>query len=73
MNIYIYIYIYIYIKYNHKLKSQVILLMATDDGERWPYLAVRSLPALLRGIPSSNNGEVSLVLLFQLFSLISHT
>ena len=31
--------------------------MITDDGERWPYLAVRSLPALLRGISSSNNGD----------------
>ena len=31
--------------------------MITDDGERWHYLAVRSLPALLRGISSSNNGD----------------
>ena len=35
-------------KYNHKRKNQVILLMITDDGERWHYLAVRSLSALLR-------------------------
>ena len=37
-------------KYNYKGKKQVILLMITDDGERWHYLAVRSLCALLRGI-----------------------
>ena len=71
---YIYIYIYIYIsKYSHKRKYQVILLMTSNDGERWHYLAVRSLPALLRGISSSNNGDVSTVLLFQLFSFILHT
>ena len=32
-------------KYNHKCKNQVILLMITDDGTRWHYLAVKSLPA----------------------------
>ena len=42
-------------KYNHKRKNQVILLMITDDGERWHYLAVRSLSALLRRISISNN------------------
>ena len=31
--------------------------MITDDGERWHYLAVRSLSALLRGISLSNNGD----------------
>ena len=46
-------------KYNHKRKNQVILLMITDDGERWHYLAVRSLSALLRKISSSNNGDFS--------------
>ena len=44
-------------KYNHKRKNQVILLMITDDGEKWHYLFVRSLPTLLRGIASSNNGD----------------
>ena len=45
-------------KYNHKRKKQVISLLITDDdGKRWYYLAVRSLPALLRGIWSSNNGD----------------
>ena len=45
-------------KYNHKSRNQVILLlMITDDGERWHYLHIRSLSALVRGISSSNNGE----------------
>ena len=43
-------------KYNHKHKNQVILLMITD-GKKWYYIAVRSLPALLRGITSSNNED----------------
>ena len=29
--------------------------MITDDDNRWHYLAVKSLPALLRGITSRNN------------------
>ena len=45
------------LKNNYKCKNQVILLMITDDGKRWHYLAVRSLSALLRGISSSNNGD----------------
>ena len=31
--------------------------MITDDGKRWLYLAVRSLPSLLREISSSNKGD----------------
>ena len=31
--------------------------MITDDGKRWHYLALKSLPALLRGISSSNDGD----------------
>ena len=44
-------------KYNYKRIKQVILLMITDDGKRWHYLAVEILSALLRGISSSNNGD----------------
>ena len=44
-------------KYNYKRKKQVILLMITDDDNRWHYLAVKSLPALFRGITSTNNGD----------------
>ena len=44
-------------KYNRKCKNQVILLMITDDGKRWHYLSVKSLPALLRGITSNHDGD----------------
>ena len=44
-------------KYNYKRKKQVILLMITDDDNRWHYLAVKSLPALLRGITSNHHGD----------------
>ena len=30
--------------------------MITDDGNRWHYLAVKGLPALLRGITSNHHG-----------------
>ena len=54
---YIYVYPACISKYNHKRRKKVILLMITDDGERWYYLDVRSLSTLLRGISSSNNGQ----------------
>ena len=44
-------------KYNYKRKKQIILLMISDDGNRWHYLAVKSLPALLRGITSNHHGD----------------
>ena len=44
-------------KYNHKRDSQVNLLMITDDGENWYYLAVKSMSALFRGITSNNNRD----------------
>ena len=44
-------------KYNDKRKKQAILLMITDDGKRWHYLAAKSLSVLLKGISSSNNGD----------------
>ena len=31
--------------------------MITDDGNRWHFLAVKSLPALLRGITSNHHGD----------------
>ena len=43
-------------KYNHKCNNQVVLLMITD-GEKWHYLTVRSLSALLRRITSNHNGD----------------
>ena len=33
------------------------MLRITDDDNRWHYLAVKSLPALFRGIASTNNGD----------------
>ena len=44
-------------KYNHKRKNQVILLLITDNGKRWHYLAVKSLSSLLRGITSNHHGD----------------
>ena len=44
-------------KYNCKRKKQVILLMITDDNNRWNYLAVKGLPTLLRGIISNHHGD----------------
>ena len=44
-------------KYNHKRDNQVILLMITDDGENWHYLAVKSLSRLLRGLTSNHDGD----------------
>ena len=38
--------------------------------KKWHYLAVRSLPALFRGISSNHNG---VFLLFKLLSFIQHT
>ena len=42
-------------KHNLKRKNQVILLMITD-GEKWHYLAVKKLSALLKGITSNHVG-----------------
>ena len=43
-------------KYNLTRENQVIFLMITD-GEKWHYLAVKSLSALLRGVTGSNHGD----------------
>ena len=56
-------------KYNCKLKNQVVLLMITG-GKKWHYLTlksvrttngynrpIKSLPRLLRGITSNQNGD----------------
>ena len=50
-------------KYNYKRDNQVILLWIADSDKRnnevknWHYLAVRSIPRLLRGITSNHNGD----------------
>ena len=43
-------------KHNKKRENQVILLMITD-GKKWYYLAVKSFPALAKGITGNNNGD----------------
>ena len=43
-------------KHNFKRENQVILLMITD-GKKWHYLAVKSVPAWLRGIASNHNED----------------
>ena len=43
-------------KHNLKRKNQVILLMITD-GKKLHYLAVKQLPALLRGITWKHEGD----------------
>ena len=42
-------------KYTYNRKKQVILLMITDDDNRWHYVAVKSLPALLSGKESNHH------------------
>ena len=44
-------------KYNYKRKKQVVLLMITDNHNRWHYVAVKSLNALFRGITSNHYGD----------------
>ena len=43
-------------KFNLRRENQLILLMITDV-EKWHYLAIKSLSALLRGITGNNNGD----------------
>ena len=44
--------------HNLKRENQVTLLMITDDGEKWHYLVVKSLSALLRRITSKHDGDL---------------
>ena len=43
-------------KHNFKRENQVILLIITDS-EKWHYLSIKSLSALLRGIASSHKED----------------
>ena len=54
-------------KYNLTCENQVILLMITD-GEKWHYLAVKSLPAPFREITGNNHEDFYCLNCFQ-----SHT
>ena len=48
-------------------KNQVTLLMITD-GEKWHYLAVKSLSALFRGVTGNNNGDFYCLNCFKLYT-----
>ena len=54
-------------KYNLKRENQLILLMITD-GEKWHYLAVKCLFALLRGIKSKHEGDFYCLNCFQSYT-----
>ena len=53
-------------KYNLTRENQVILLMITD-GEKWHYLTVRRLSALLKGITSKDDGDSYCLNCFHLY------
>ena len=55
-------------KYNYKCKKQVILLTITDDGNRWHYLAVKCLPALLKGKISNHHGDFYCLIFFHSYT-----
>ena len=55
-------------KYNFKRENQIILLMITD-GEKWYYLAIKSLSALLRGITSKHEGNFYCLHCFHTYSI----
>ena len=50
-------------KYNLTRENQVILLMISGN-EKWHYLTVRSLSALLKGIISSHKGDSYCLIVF---------
>ena len=54
-------------KYNLNRKNQVLLLMITD-GEKWHYLAVKSLSALFRGITSKHDIDFYCLNCFQSYT-----
>ena len=54
-------------KYNLTRNTQVILLMITG-GEKWRYLAVKSLSALFREITGNNDGDLYCLNCFQSYT-----
>ena len=54
-------------EYNHKCKNQVILLMITD-GNKWHYIAVSKLSALLKGKSSNHIGDFHCLNCFNSYS-----
>ena len=53
-------------KYNLTRENQVILLIITA-GEKWHYFAVKSLPALFRGITSNHKEDFYCLNCFHLY------
>ena len=54
-------------KYNLTRENQVILLIISD-GEKWHYLTVRSLSALVKGITSKHKSDSSCLNCFYSFA-----
>ena len=54
-------------KYNLTRESQITLLMITD-GEKWHYLAVKSLSALFLRIAGNHNGDFYYLNYFQSYT-----
>ena len=44
-------------KHNKTRQHHANLLMITDGSDIWHYIAIRSIPALLRGVSSTHNGD----------------
>ena len=53
-------------KFNLSREHQIVLLMI-NDGEKWHYLCVKKLSALLRGLTSNHNGDVYCMNCFKSF------
>ena len=59
-------------KHNSNREKQVILLMISN-GEKWHYLAVKKLSALLRGITSQHHGDFYCLNCFHSFATKKQT
>ena len=59
-------------KNNSNCEKQVILLMISN-GEKWHYLAVKKLSALLRGITSQHHGDFYCLNCFHSFATKKQT
>ena len=55
------------LKHNFKRENQANLLMITE-GRKWHYLAVKSVPALFRGITANHNGAFNCLTCFHPYS-----
>ena len=47
-------------------KQKIILMIPNEEIERWDYLPVEKLLALLRGITLTNNGDFFVCIIFTL-------